>query len=289
MNNPVAAARFFHVLVQLVIKHVLCFNDDNNRHGLYGKTSAYYGTVEQQGRLTLHLHMMVWIEGSISPQQIKDRFENDDSDFTINLIKYLESAHTGDFLTGNLNTVQENVSQHMTENDYIDPIRTLPTPSIGRTCEHKYNDDYCLSCERLGNWWEQNFKPTVDDIVYKSNVHTCRTLKETNALPNNNGNYNGAPKGCLDKNNICRARFPRTLYKESHIDEDGHLNLKKSEEMINTYTPILSYLLRCNLDVTCLMSGTAMKATVSYITDYITKFSLKSHHIFSSMLDIYQK
>ena len=25
--------------------------------GLYGKTEGYYGTVEQQGRLTLHLHL----------------------------------------------------------------------------------------------------------------------------------------------------------------------------------------------------------------------------------------
>jgi hypothetical protein len=40
--------------------------------GLYGKTAAYYGAVEQQGRLTLHLHMLLWILNSLSPQEIRD-------------------------------------------------------------------------------------------------------------------------------------------------------------------------------------------------------------------------
>jgi Helitron helicase-like domain at N-terminus len=50
---------FFHFMVEMFIKHVLGVNQDHS--GLYGKTSAYYATVEQQGRLTLHLHMLLWI------------------------------------------------------------------------------------------------------------------------------------------------------------------------------------------------------------------------------------
>ena len=56
-NNPVAGARFFHFMVGLFIEHVLGFSKD--QQGLYGDTSAFYGTVEQQGQLTLHLHMLV--------------------------------------------------------------------------------------------------------------------------------------------------------------------------------------------------------------------------------------
>ncbi|TFK50561.1 hypothetical protein OE88DRAFT_1602473, partial [Heliocybe sulcata] len=44
-NNPVAGARFFDMMVKLFIKHVLGVNSDHD--GLYGKTAAYYGTVEQ--------------------------------------------------------------------------------------------------------------------------------------------------------------------------------------------------------------------------------------------------
>ena len=46
-NNPVASARFFHFMMENFIKHVLGVGTDHP--GLYGKTSAYYGTVEQQG------------------------------------------------------------------------------------------------------------------------------------------------------------------------------------------------------------------------------------------------
>ncbi len=42
-RNPVAGARFFHVMVQLFLKHVL--GVDSEEAGLFGKPSAYYGTV----------------------------------------------------------------------------------------------------------------------------------------------------------------------------------------------------------------------------------------------------
>ena len=47
-KNPVAGARFFHFMVELFIKHVLGLG--TNHPGVYGETSAYYGTIEQQGR-----------------------------------------------------------------------------------------------------------------------------------------------------------------------------------------------------------------------------------------------
>ena len=70
-NNPVAGARFFHFMVEAFIEQVLGVGQ--HHRGLYGKTSAYYGTVEQQGRLTLHLHLLLWIRGALTPQEIRDR------------------------------------------------------------------------------------------------------------------------------------------------------------------------------------------------------------------------
>ena len=67
-QNPVAAARFFDFMVCSFIKHVLGIDTDHS--GLYGDTVGYYGVVEQQGRLTLHLHMMLWIRNALSPQEI---------------------------------------------------------------------------------------------------------------------------------------------------------------------------------------------------------------------------
>jgi len=44
--------------------------------------------------------------------------------------------------------------------------------------------------------------------------------------------------------------------------------------------------LRCNTDVTSLLSGTSIKAVVAYISDYVTKASLKIYHIFSTVKDV---
>jgi hypothetical protein len=71
----------------MFIKHVLGVNQDHS--GLYGKTSAYYATVEQQGRLTLHLHMLFWILNSLSPQEIRDQIMDPNFDFQKKIVEYL--------------------------------------------------------------------------------------------------------------------------------------------------------------------------------------------------------
>lgn len=48
---------------------------------------------------------------------------------------------------------------------------------------------------------------------------------------------------------------------------------------------VLTNLLQCNSDVTPLLSGTAIKAIIAYVTDYVTKPSLKSYVIFGTIED----
>jgi hypothetical protein len=52
-------------MVEQFLEHVLGVKSQHP--GLYGDTSAYYGTVEQQGRLTLHIHLLLWIKGGLTP------------------------------------------------------------------------------------------------------------------------------------------------------------------------------------------------------------------------------
>ncbi len=102
-------------MVQLFLKHVL--GVDSNEAGLFGKPSAYYGTVEQQGRLTLHIHMLVWIVNSLSPQEIRNRIMDPTSDFQKRMIEYLESAHMGEYVDSDFDTVKK---MWMTGNLFLD-------------------------------------------------------------------------------------------------------------------------------------------------------------------------
>jgi hypothetical protein len=41
--------------------------------GIPGVVKAYYGCVEAQGRGTLHCHTLIWLEGGLNPNQIKEK------------------------------------------------------------------------------------------------------------------------------------------------------------------------------------------------------------------------
>jgi len=270
-NNPVAGAKFFKMMVDLFLKHVLGINSKNR--GLYGDTSGYYGTVEQQGRLTLHLHMLLWIANSLTPQEVRDRLLDPTSDFQTRMVQYLESVHMGEFTTGTMEQVQSVLEKEAALHpNRIPSTLTLPKAAPEQCItHHNTQDNTCKKCQASLTWWEQ-FKTIVDEILFKSNRHKCHS-------------------GCTDpKYNSCKARFPRDVFVETAINpETGSLNIKKGEAWLNTFTDILTYLMRCNTDVTSLLSGTAIKSTVAYVTDYITKTPLKTHTMFEAIKTVFNR
>ena len=282
--NPVAGARFFHFIVKIFIKHILGVN--GKQRGLYGKIKAYYGTVEQQGRLTLHLHMLLWLMGNLTPEEMKQRILDPKSDFQKKIIDWIESCQIGEFLTGTKEEVMDKVKQKETEQGYKDPTETmaLPPPQYCKKM-HSVNVN-CSKCNELNEWWT-GFNETVDDLICKSNIHNCERGRNKDGSRKSNLSY----VGCKDnKYGKCKARFPRPTYDESHIDmESASINIKKKEAWINTLTPAVTYLFRCNTDVTCLWSGTALKAVVLYVSDYITKSGLKTHVVFEVIKSIFER
>lgn len=101
-------------------------------------------------------------------------------------------------------------------------------------------------------------------------------------------NQSSVCKGCLDSKDDCKACFPCELITETLVDlESGALCIKKGEGWMSTFTPALMYLIRSNTDVMSLMSGTAVKAVVAYVTDYITKAGLKIYSVFDVIQDVF--
>ena len=264
-KNPVAGARFFHFIVQMFIKHLLCFNE--NMRGVYGDTVGYYGTVEQQGRLTLHMHMLIWIKNNLTPQEIRTRILDPNSDFQQKIVEYLESVHIGEFIDSSMTEMQDTIAKYNAE----DPDRNLPTFQLPETplFKCKQGCKKCSQCIQSEKWW-QKYTHTVNELAYRSNVHECHV-------------------GCTSKRfPTCKSRMPRQTFKETTVDtETGALHLKKGEAWMNTYTPVVTYLLRCNTDVTSLLSGTAIKSVIAYVTDYITKTPLKTHTVFEAIKSVF--
>lgn len=73
-KNPFVAAKFFNIYMKAFISAVLGYEPDERKieGGILGLVKAYYGCVEAQGQGTLHCHMMIWLEGGLNPNEIKE-------------------------------------------------------------------------------------------------------------------------------------------------------------------------------------------------------------------------
>jgi hypothetical protein len=223
----------------------------------------------------------------LSPQEIRDRIMDPNSDFQKRFVEYLESVHIGEFMTGTMDEVRANVNAQSMHKDYKDPTQTLPeTPPP--LCNDKHEDmkdqTECIECKNVESWWDR-FRNTVDDLILHSNVHNCGRYKSNAEKVNKKDRPT-----CMNKHGKCKARFPRPLFESTQVDpKTGALNVKKGEAWINTLTPLVTFLLRCNTDITSLLSGTAIKAIVAYISDYITKPGLKTYSIFDTIRSVFDR
>ena len=73
-QDPYAAAKFFHFMIHAILETLFGVRITNfqvrNRKGIFGKISAYFGTVESQGRGTLHLHILLWLENAPTSEEM---------------------------------------------------------------------------------------------------------------------------------------------------------------------------------------------------------------------------
>jgi hypothetical protein len=70
---------------------------------------------------------------------------------------------------------------------------------------------------------------------------------------------------------------------------NGALNIKKGGSMLGNVTAEVTYLIHSNTDVTSLLSGTAIKAVVAYVSDYISKPALKTYLIFETVKSVFDR
>ena len=83
-SDPYAASEFFHFIIQAVLEELMGIQGHSpyksgieRKPGIFGRVSHYIGTVEAQGRGTLHFHMVVWLEGAPTAERMKDLLKSE--------------------------------------------------------------------------------------------------------------------------------------------------------------------------------------------------------------------
>ena len=97
-SDPYAVAKFFHFLINTLLEVVFGIKKGrtgiSRRPGAFGTVQAYIGTVEAQGRGTLHLHMLLWLKdaptGSVMQAALKDDC------FRLRIAEYIKSTIRAD-------------------------------------------------------------------------------------------------------------------------------------------------------------------------------------------------
>ncbi|KAI9063187.1 hypothetical protein FKP32DRAFT_1549131, partial [Trametes sanguinea] len=212
--------------------------------------------------------LLLWIQGSPSPQDLRNRLLID-TQFRQELVQWLEFCHTGDFYTDGEDALAAEW-ERPAEEKTVSGRRVVSKPSLlitdAATVSPRVPPE--LSTSAAEQDWYRTFRGDVDRVVFCSNRHD-----------------KAHSKGCLRGDPpYCRARFPRESVVETQVDlNSGAIQFQKRDVWINTYQPVLSAALRCNTDVTCLLSGTQVRAIIAYVTDYVTKSSLTTHTFFTTI------
>ena len=250
-KNPAVAARFFDIYLKAFISTVLGFDvtGKNLTGGVLGLVKAHYGCVEAQGRGTLHCHMLVWLEGSLNPNEIRDHIVKDgDSEWGKKLIRFLDDTI--------LNVIPSDP----------DPELEIPS-SLHHPCNVRGAD---LNEPDIGLRLKSRSKDVhllVKECQIHSHTKTC---------------YKHQKQGRAAE---CRFDHDENNFREtSDFDpKTAELCLRCLQGMVNNFNATILEAIRCNMDIKFIGSGESAKAILYYVTDYITKTDLKTHVAFAAL------
>ncbi|KAF8816193.1 hypothetical protein BYT27DRAFT_7248501 [Phlegmacium glaucopus] len=80
-SDPYASAKYFHFVIGTILEVLIGVTKHRNgmvtrKEGIFGLVKSYIGTVEAQGRGSLHLHLLLWLDGAPTARELKTALKN---------------------------------------------------------------------------------------------------------------------------------------------------------------------------------------------------------------------
>lgn len=88
-ENPDAASKLFHRIIKAILEKIIC----GKKHGcgVFGNVIAYFAVVETQGRGTLHLHILMWLEGAGTSEGLVACIQENLNDFAKRYYEFIDT------------------------------------------------------------------------------------------------------------------------------------------------------------------------------------------------------
>jgi hypothetical protein len=193
--------------------------------------------------------MMVWVAGSLNPNEIKEKaMENGGNlEFQKRFISFLDTITTS--------VPPDSRPDLETPLSKFHPCATRgPGPNIPP--------------EDLDDAESKDFHNLAERCQHHRHTFTCYKY------------WKGYPekKECrfdLDESNTTP---------QSQFDPDtGEFTMRCLDGLVNHFNETMLRAIRCNMDIKFISSGPAVKAVIYYITDYITKSQLQAHVAYAAL------
>lgn len=92
-GDPYGAAKFFHFLIRTVLTTLFGIETTKFKvkvkMGVFGRVRAYFGVVESQNRGSLHLHLLVWLEGAPTSDEMHKLLQ--EAEFRARILAYIRA------------------------------------------------------------------------------------------------------------------------------------------------------------------------------------------------------
>lgn len=251
-KNPAACALFFDRIIKRFIKVILRYG--RNEPGLYGQCDAYFGTVEAQGKGTLHCHMLIWLKGHLSPRLLREAMHSSD-EYREKTFKWLESIIKCELPEDPHSEAIAQRESRVRSKELGDPHPGTQLPQILTASRSNYT--------QFWNEVRGDLRQLLNEYSWHVHQSTCwKYLRRCQEKKDSN----------------CRMGMDGVMHMKTFLDpETGSIVLRRRHPMIAPYSDVVVYLLRCNMDIKFIGSGHAARAFIYYVTDYITKPSLPVH------------
>ncbi|KAJ7657449.1 hypothetical protein DFH06DRAFT_899682, partial [Mycena polygramma] len=220
--------------------------------GVFGRVKHYYGVFEAQNRGSLHLHILIWLEGALSPKIIHERALANDA-FKQQLFVWLES-------------IIKHELPSETQSLAAQPKTVQKKCLMGRP-RHPDDTDF-------NDAWPQYLREILDASGH-IHEHNDTCFKKTP--------FSMASLEPEDRDRLCRFNYPIPLVPESSMDENGKISLKRLDENVVGYNPTISGSFQCNTDAKFVGSGPLGMALAIYMANYAAKSTVDSALIMSAL------
>lgn len=252
-RDPYAASKFFHYTIHMILEKLFGISASSTKVisdvGALGRVSGYFGTVESQGRGTLHLHMLLYLTGALSSAQMTDLLQT--AEFRQRIIDFLKAN-----LCADIPGIKSRDDLKHFPNEVEIAWSRPPTPV-------ECNDTYFRDVTQMER-----------RVARSKQVHTCEYRRCL--VPDGTGRLK------------CKRRAPFEKSDEYAVEPDGRWRVRRVFGYFNTWIRSVSAHVRCNNDGKLLTNGGDTSNVSFYATTYQTKKQGKTYNVSAIMAKGYE-